>query len=279
MKNKTKKRVLFLFILAGLIVINYPYISQKIKKTEEKGIIREYQKNIDKMQPEVLENIKENAREYNIRLADNQSPLSDGFSSGDIKDREYEKQLNPFGEGLMGYIQIPKIEADLPIYHGVSTEVLERGAGHLKGSSLPVGGEGTHSVVSSHRGLPSAELFTNLDQLEKGDIFIFYILDEALAYEVDNIKTVLPDETESLRINEGEDRATLVTCTPYGINSHRLLVQGIRTELDSFDGDGMKRAGMSFWMNIIAVTSAVILIVSGKILLFPSKRRKNREKI
>lgn len=279
MKSKTKKRVLFLFILAGLIVINYPYISQKIKKTEEKGIIREYQKNIDKMQPEVLENIKENAREYNIRLAGNQSPLSDGFSSGDIKDREYEKQLNPFGEGLMGYIQIPKIEAALPIYHGVSTEVLERGAGHLKGSSLPVGGEGTHSVVSSHRGLPSAELFTNLDQLEKGDIFIFYILDEALAYEVDNIKTVLPDETESLRINEGEDRATLVTCTPYGINSHRLLVQGIRTELDSFDGDWMKRAGMSFWMNIIAVTSAVILIVSGKILLFPSKRRKNREKI
>ena len=138
--------------------------------------------------------------------------------------------LNLAGDGTMGYVEIPKIDIKIPIYHTVSEEVLQIAAGHLEGSSLPVGGTDTHTVVSAHRGLPSAALFTDLDQLEVGDHFMFYILDEILCYEVDQITIVEPEETDALAVEPGEDLATLLTCTPYGVNSHRMLVRGHRVE-------------------------------------------------
>ena len=142
----------------------------------------------------------------------------------------YKKILDPDGEGLMGSIEIPKIQARIAIYHGISDDVLEKGAGHVEGTSLPVGGKSTHAVLAAHRGLPSAKLFTDLDQMEIGDIFFLHILGKTLAYKVDQIKTVLPSETEDLDIIKGEDHVTLLTCTPYGVNTHRLLVRGTRTK-------------------------------------------------
>ena len=140
------------------------------------------------------------------------------------------RSLDPNGDGLMGSIEIPKLNLILAIYHGLSTEVLEKGVGHVEGTSLPIGGASTHAVLAGHRGLPSAKIFTDLDQMKNGDIFLIHVLGKTLAYKVDQIKTVLPEESSELDIVEGEDHVTLVTCTPYGVNTHRLLIRGIRTE-------------------------------------------------
>jgi len=145
-------------------------------------------------------------------------------------DKEYLKLLNPKEDGVMGYIKIPKIDVEIPIYHGTSNKVLQKGVGHFENSSLPVGGESTHSILSAHRGLPSSRLFTDLDQLEEGDMFYIYVLDKVLAYRVDQIKVVEPSNIENLKIVDNEDYITLVTCTPYAINTHRLLVRGTRVE-------------------------------------------------
>ena len=159
--------------------------------------------------------------------------LPDSFAiaaASDEPDEEYMACLNLTGDGMMGYVQIPKIDIKIPIYHTVSTEVLEKAAGHLEGSSLPVGGADTHTVISAHRGLPSAALFTDLDKLKEGDHFLISVLDEILCYEVDQISVVEPSETEALKVEPEKDLATLLTCTPYGVNSHRLLVRGHRVE-------------------------------------------------
>jgi sortase A len=147
-----------------------------------------------------------------------------------VLSHPYDQVLNPSGNEIMGYIEIPKISVKLAIYHGIGTDALENGCGHIEGTSLPIGGIGNHAVISAHRGLPSAKLFTDLDQLEIGDLFYITVLDEKLAYKVDQIKTVLPEETEDLAIEDDKDLVTLVTCTPYGVNTHRLLVRGERTE-------------------------------------------------
>ena len=158
--------------------------------------------------------------------------IVDAFEEEDTYElsHPYDGVLDPNGDGLMGSIEIPKIKAKLAIYHGLSKTVLEKGVGHVEGTSLPIGGKSTHAVLAAHRGLPNAKLFTDLDQMEKGDIFILHILGKHLAYRVDQIKTVLPDETSELDIVEGEDHVTLVTCTPYAVNTHRLLVRGVRTK-------------------------------------------------
>jgi len=172
------------------------------------------------------------AEKYNEQIK--QESVPDAFSVRDgEKDSTYESLLNLNGDGMMGYVEIPVIDVKIPIYHYTTDESLEKGAGHLFGSSLPVGGESTHAILSAHRGLPSAKLFTDLNLVEEGDIFYLHILNQTLAYEVDQIQTVLPDQTESLAIEEGKDYVTLVTCTPYAVNTHRLLVRGHRTTVEA----------------------------------------------
>ena len=172
------------------------------------------------------------AEEYNEQIK--QESVPDAFSVRDGEtDSTYESLLNLNGDGMMGYVEIPVIDVQIPIYHYTTDESLEKGAGHLFGSSLPVGGESTHAILSAHRGLPSAKLFTDLNLVEKGDVFYLHILGKTLAYEVDQIQTVLPEQTDSLAITEGKDYVTLVTCTPYAVNTHRLLVRGHRTTVEA----------------------------------------------
>ena len=200
---------------------------------------------------------------------------------------EYQEILNYTGDGIMGYVEIPDIDVNLPIYHGTSEEVLQDGAGHLEASSLPVGGEGTHAVISAHRGLPSAKLFSDLDELETGDVFFIHILNETHAYQVDQIQVVKPDELDSLRVVDGQDLVTLLTCTPYAVNTHRLLVRGVRIpyeEAKKVLEDAEDENTLSRWVKEYAVSIAagtvllVLLVLAVKIRKRKRKRKKKRKK-
>ena len=220
--------LLSLIFLTGLGFVLYPTVSDLWNKAHQSRAIAAYTSQVEKLDDTKSREMKEAAKEYNEGLLSK----SDRWKLSEEEKKEYESLLDVSGTGIMGYIEIPKLNCSLPIYHGTDEGALQIAIGHLEGSSLPVGGESTHCVLSGHRGLPSARLFTDLDQLQKGDLFILNVLDEKLAYEVDQIEVVLPDEMDELAIEEGEDLCTLVTCTPYGINSHRLLVRGRRVEYE-----------------------------------------------
>ncbi|MBQ8856900.1 MAG: class C sortase [Lachnospiraceae bacterium] len=212
--------------LAAAVVILFPLLSSWIFEKNADKQFEEYQQNVMKQSWEI--ELKE-AEAYNQKLSEKGSFYYDAFDDEvSIEEEVYRSLLNADEEGTMGYISIPEISVQLPIYHGTDENVLEKGCGHMEGSSLPVGGTSTHAVVCAHTGLGTAELFTNLDQLEIGDEFLISIFGLELKYKVDEIKVVLPDQMDDLTIVEGEDLVTLVTCTPYGINSHRLLVRGKR---------------------------------------------------
>ena len=236
-KKKKKRRswlwnfMLFLVFLIGAGILFYPTVSDLWNNYRNQQLISEYTEVVETLESEDFSEIWAEAREYNAQHTVN--TILDAFDEeeGDyVLSHPYDQVLNPTGNEIMGYLEIPKISVKLAIYHGIGTEALENGCGHIEGTSLPIGGVGTHSVLSAHRGLPSAKLFTDLDQLEIGDLFYITVLDEKLAYKVDQILTVLPEETDDLAIEEDKDLVTLVTCTPYGVNSHRLLVRGERTE-------------------------------------------------
>ena len=225
MKEAWRKTLETVFILLILAVGGYPAVSDAWNRLAADRMIVQYRHSLwEDSQKSVLEQKKQEAEQYNQELA----AAGGGMTAEGRKD--YERQLDLDGSGIMGYLEIPKISVCLPVYHGTEDEVLARGAGHLEGSSLPVGGGGTHTVLTGHRGLPSAKLFTDLDQLREGDTFRIMTLGDTLEYEVTGIRTVLPEETKDLRILEGKDLATLVTCTPYGVNTHRLLVTGERIQ-------------------------------------------------
>lgn len=231
MKKKTRKNLYYAIgFLIGLSILLYPLVSSRWNAYRAAQLISTYSETVTQdSAPEVYEEMLEAAREYNEGLT--QESVPDAFSvREDTQDDEYEALLNIDGEGLIGSIEIPVIGVNLPIYHYTTSETLEKGVGHLFGSSLPIGGESTHAVLSAHRGLPNAKLFTDLPLLEIGDVFYIHILGDTLAYEVDQILTVEPTEVDSLAISEGEDLVTLVTCTPYGVNTHRVLVRGHRIE-------------------------------------------------
>lgn len=219
-----------LVFLAGAGVFLYPTVSDMWNQYRNARLVSRYDEAVTDLSDNEYEKMWNEAKEYNAEHPVNS--IADAFWEKDdyVLTRPYEQVLDPNGEGLMGSIEIPKINAKLAIYHGLSKTVLEKGVGHVEGTSLPVGGKSTHAVLAAHRGLPSAKLFTDLDQMKKGDIFILHILGKNLAYKVDQIRTVLPEETGELDIVEGEDHVTLVTCTPYSVNTHRLLVRGIRTK-------------------------------------------------
>jgi sortase A len=226
----------FAILFVGLCVLLYPSASNYINEKNQSRVINIYEDNLTALSPADFTSYLKEARDYNARLAGSGMSVRDAFGTGEDstdKSGEYWKLLDLDGSGVMGYIVIGKIDVRLPVYHGIDEAVLQAGVGHIQGSSLPVGGENTHAVLSAHTGLPSAEYFTDIDQLEQGDIFELHVFGEALRYQVDQILTVLPDEVDSLSITEGGDYVTLVTCTPYGINSHRLLVRGARVETQS----------------------------------------------
>lgn len=218
--------LLILVLLAGLSLLLYPSVSDYWNSFHQTRAIATYAEEVANLNQDQYDEIWAATKAYNASLAerDNACLLSDA------QKEEYQQLLNVSGLGVMGYIEIPSIDCSLPIYHGTEESVLQIAVGHLEWSSLPVGGESTHCVLSGHRGLPSAKLFTNLDKLREGDIFLLRILDEVLTYEVDQILIVEPQEVGALQIVEGQDYCTLVTCTPYGINTHRLLVRGHRID-------------------------------------------------
>lgn len=224
--NNIKKTILCIIIfLAGLSIMLYPSISNYIHTKNQVGVIQDYREKVAKMTKEQIDEMKNAAIEYNERIAEVSIKQNAAASSA---SPDYWGILN-INEDVMAYISIPLCNINLPIRHGCDEDVLQKSAGHIPGSSFPIGGQNTHSVITAHRGLPSAKLFTNIDSLKIGDQFYIHGLDETLAYEVDQIKVVIPEDTSDLRISEGKDYVTLVTCTPYGINTHRLLVRGKRT--------------------------------------------------
>ena len=234
MKRRSKKKyiALGLLFLIGLSILLYPLISNQWNSYRDRKLINQHDQTVaDTTDDEKIEEMLSAARAYNEEIDEESMP--DAFSVRDgVTDAEYESLLNVEADGMMGYVEIPVIGQTIPIYHYTTEESLQKGAGHLFGSSLPIGGENTHAVISAHRGLPSAKLFTDLNLVQEGDVFYIHILKETLAYEVDQILTVEPEETDSLAISKGEDLVTLVTCTPYAVNTQRLLVRGHRIDYD-----------------------------------------------
>ena len=229
MKKRTSNLItlfLIFILLAGLSLLLYPTVSDYWNSLHQSHAIASYAEQVAEIDSDNYEQLWADAQAYNQSLIDK----ADRYDMTDEERAQYESLLNVSGNGIIGYIEIPMIQCSLPIYHGTEESVLQIAVGHIEGSSLPTGGAGTHCVLSGHRGLPSAKLFTDLDQLAEGDTFILRILDETLTYEVDQIRTVEPYELDDLGIEEGKDYCTLVTCTPYGINTHRLLVRGRRVD-------------------------------------------------
>ena len=218
--------LLFLILLAGLSLLLYPSVSDYWNSLHQTRAIATYAEEVANLNQDQYDEIWAAAESYNASLTDR----GNAYLLSDAQKEEYQQLLNVSGLGVMGYIEIPEIDVSLPIYHGTEDSVLQVAVGHLEWTSLPVGGESTHCVLSGHRGLPSAKLFTNLDKLREGDTFLLRVLDETLTYEVDQILIVEPQDTAALEIVEGQDYCTLVTCTPYGINTHRLLVRGHRID-------------------------------------------------
>lgn len=232
----------------------YPSVSEYLSEKNSSVAVSTYDDSIRRMEQARMEELRAQAEAYNQRLAE-----SNGFSkpaldeyNNPITPEDYWDILDVDGNGMMGYISIPRINVTIPVYHGTSEEVLQVAVGHMQNTSLPVGGENTHAVLSGHRGLPSKALFTDLDQVQVGDLFSLTVLNETLYYRVDQILTVLPNETDALAIEKGKDYVTLVTCTPYGVNSHRLLVRGTRIDYTPENGTAAAEteAELSAWMKI-----------------------------
>lgn len=249
-----------IIFLTGLSLLLYPTISNYWNSRHQTQAVAEYSDRMEKMDEKEKEQLIEEAEAYNQTL------IADAgrFTPSEESDAQYQSILNTDGIGIMGYITIPEIRCELPIYHGVEESVLQVGIGHLEGSSLPVGGSGTHCVLSGHRGLPSAKLFTDLDKLQKGDIFELHVCDRTFTYEIDQIRIVEPEDYGPLEIEEGKDFCTLLTCTPYGINTQRLLVRGYRIE--NREGEKMRVTSDAAEVNTILVT--VCLAVPLLILVF-----------
>ena len=276
MKKNKSTIILILVFFVGLSVMLYPTISDYVNQLHQTRAVANYAADVDKLSDADYTAYFEASDAFNAQIAADPDALyfPDRFPS-------YESTLDVTGTGIMGYITIEKIGVELPIYHGTSDAVLQVAAGHLEGTSLPVGGVSTHAVISAHRGLPSAKLFTNLDQLEVGDTFTITVLDRTLTYEVDNISIILPTETDSLKVSEGKDYITLMTCTPYGINTHRLLVRGRRiTTPDKLKHIRVTSDAIKIEPLLTAPIMALplLLVLLFWLLFAPSKRSSAKDK-
>lgn len=270
MKQHWSTAILVVILAVGLILLSYPTVSDYWNSFHQSRAIASYAEAVAEIDENEYEKIWENARQYNAQMPDEKKR----WSLNDDQRQDYERQLNIGGTGVMGYIEIPSIQVSLPIYHGTSEGVLQIAVGHIEGSSLPVGGMGTHCVLSGHRGLPSARLFTDLNKVEEGDRFFLRVLDETLTYEVDQIHIVEPNDLHYLEIEKGQDLCTLVTCTPYGINSHRLLVRGHRVANDKDDsGSDIRVTADAIQIDPLLVTPvlAIPMLLVGLFLLLTGK--------
>ena len=263
--------LLVLILLAGLSLLLYPSVSNYWNSLHQTRAIAAYSEEVANLDNDAYDQLWQDAASYNQSLL----TRSNTYLLSDEQKAEYARLLDVSGLGVMGYIEIPEIDVSLPIYHGTEESVLQIAVGHLEWSSLPVGGESTHCVLSGHRGLPSAKLFTNLDKLREGDTFLLRVLDEVLTYEVDQILIVEPQETAALQIEEGKDYCTLVTCTPYGINTHRLLVRGHR--IDNIEEAKTVRVtadAIQIEPLIVAPIVAIPMLLVLLVLLLLPKRKK-----
>ena len=291
MKRKISGILFGLLFLVGFGILAYPTISDQWNTYRQSQLISNYESAVEEMTPEDFTQEWEAARQFNSTLTQN-NIYGDVFASDqeDLENTEYWKVLNIGGDGVMGYLSIPKINVRISIYHGTSDEVLQTGAGHLDGTGLPIGGDNTHSVLAAHRGLPSARLFTDIDQLNKGDMFYIHVLDETLAYQVDQILDMVDkDDHETLeaalQTEEGKDYVTLFTCTPYGVNSHRLLVRGVRVpyngeeDVEPTAAESMLQSIQDYYMLYLilglAVTFLVILLL--RFLMKPKRQGKEKK--
>ena len=266
---------LVLLLLAGVSLLLYPSLSDYWNSMHQTRAIASYAETVSQLDTAQYDEMWKAAQDYNRSLAQRET----AFALTDEQKAAYESLLDVSGLGVMGYIEIPEIVCSLPIYHGTEESVLQVAVGHLEWSNLPVGGEGTHCVLSGHRGLPSAKLFTNLDKLAVGDTFLLRVFDEVLTYEVDQILIVEPEQVDALGIMPGEDYCTLVTCTPYGINTHRLLVRGHRVENTPEAARMHVTADATQFdpLLVAPVLAIPVLLLLLMILLVPKRRRKSRE--
>ena len=274
MKKKWMSRLMTLLIVVvfvtGLSFLLYPTVSNLWNQAHQSRAIATYTEQVEKLDDSSNKEKLKAARKYNKELL----KKADHWKLSKKDKKKYESLLDVSGTGIMGYIEIPKIACSLPVYHGTDEGALQIAIGHLEGSSLPVGGKSSHCVLSGHRGLPSARLFTDLDQMEEGDTFILNILGHKLAYEVDQIKVVLPEEMSDLEIQEGKDLCTLVTCTPYGINTHRLLVRGHRVKYVETKVQEQKEVSKSKTDTRLVIAGAVAGAVVLFIIIFAVRRRR-----
>lgn len=284
-EKKAKKKnslvstiLLIVIILAGLSLLLYPSISNYWNSLHSSRAIANYVDAVASMDADQYNRVLEDARAYNMKVAERPAAL---IVNDDVDETAYNRQLNVAHTGIMGYIEIKKINCFLPIYHGTSSAVLQVAVGHIPSTSLPVGGKNTHCILSGHRGLPSAKLFTDLDKMEIGDTFVIQVLNETLTYEVDQIRVVLPNELDELRLVEKRDYCTLVTCTPYGINTHRLLVRGQRTDNETHAmeirvvGDALRIRPTL----VAPILSAPMFLALFVVLLVRSARAERRKRL
>ena len=273
-RNVISTAILVVLLLVGLSVMLYPTVSDWWNSRVQTRAIATYNQSVEQMDTGDKERLRMEAHSYNATLSHLTAPFTNWEDAGN-----YGKILDISGTGIMGYISIPKSQVELPIYHGTSAEVLNVAVGHLQGSSFPVGGENTHAVISAHRGLPSAKLFSDLDQLVEGDTFTVTILDEVLTYEVEKIFIVKPDELDKLAIIPGGDYVTLMTCTPYGVNSHRLLVRAHR--VDTVYPHNVKVAADAVQLDSMSVVPFIAAPLFVGLLVFwivSSRRQKTRSR-
>ncbi len=291
MKRKLAVCGIVLIFLAGIGVLSYPLVSSVINNYVSRSSVEEYTKKVAQLPDQKTEELIEAAKKYNNSLSNNLI-LTDPFDQEAFQKigADYQNILNINDDGLIGYIDIPKINVYLPIYHGTDSEVLAKGAGHLQNTSLPVGGESTHSVISAHSAYPGETFFDYLTDMQVGDEFYIHILDRTLKYQVDQIEVILPEEVNSLRIVKGEDLVTLLTCTPYSVNTHRLLVRGKRVEYDdtkyaetgvslaSFDNGYIFFLGYKIPYVVAGVVIAVFVAVVVLIIVLIVKRSRKKAK-
>ena len=283
MKSKTSKLMIGIIFLAGLSLLLYPFVANQWNNYRQKQLISSYEQTVS--QKEASNGIDydaelKKAEAYNEALLPSILPDSFAIADASEEDQTYMNTLNIAGDEMMGIVEIPKIDIKLPIYHTTEEDVLKQAAGHLEGSSLPIGGKSTHSVISAHRGLPSASLFTDLDQLKKGDHFLIHVLNETLCYEVDKISVVKPEETSALAVEEGEDLVTLLTCTPYGVNTERLLVRGHRVPYVEQEVADEKTplSGISLHTNYLLWVIVGLTVTASFIFVLYLKEKKLKQK-
>lgn len=277
-----QKIIPILIVLFGFALLSYPFISNYIFEKSAGSTIKSYEKQTKTYNQKQKNKAFQEAKEYNEDLTKSAVQLTDPFKAKKSNGETmiYNNILNLDHSGVMGYLEIPCISVNLPIYHGTDAEILERGVGHLAASSIPVGGKNTHSVLTGHTGLSSAKLFTDLTEMKKEDLFFIHVLDRTLAYKVDQISVVRPEDTRKLQIVKGKDYVTLVTCTPYGVNDHRLLVRGVRTKYVKKQQSSIRpRNQDSQWMRTYKKAIAIgLMIVTALILLGKVFQKLHRKK-